>query len=268
MARLRSLAATVLALAAGCEGAPAPSGALREAYALSRLSLDPVTEIGDLLAGDPALAAEFGIEFGEANCDGPLPIVVQLDAEGSGARAEGTISMVVGMLDGGQPCDGTGVFAIVAGVVDGEPIVRGPLFVEGSTAEARLPLSRIDPALSFLPTWWRVIARRRQGSDRFTDAEASALWRPSHVVQVPSMRTPGASLLDDLVALGAQPDLDVDRDGLEALLDTDDDGHVDACLDGDGARIDGPECASDGRIVDGFEIIIRFRLVPVELVAN
>lgn len=240
-------------------------GELREDYALSRLSLDPVTEIGDLLADDPALAASFGIHFEDANCDGPLPILARLEGERVGTRAEGSLAMVVGVLDSGEPCDGTGTFVVGGGVVDGEPIVRGPLFVEGSTAEARIPLARIDPSLSFLPTWWRITARRRQGGDAFSDAEGSAHWRPSHLASVESMRTPDLTLLDELAALGAQPDLDVDRDGLETILDEDDDGHVDRCIDGDGAIIDGAGCVDDGRMVDAFELVIRFRLVPVTI---
>lgn len=257
---------TILALALlACEGEGQRTDPLREEYALSRLSLDPITEIGDLIAADAALAPSFGIQFGDANCDARFPILVQLDAVRSGTRASGTLSMVVGVLDSGSPCDGTGVFLVGGGVVDGEPLVRGPLFVEGSTAEARLPLALIDPDLSFLPTWWRVRARRRQGGDRFTDAEAQALWRPPHLARVDSPRTPGISFLDDLIGLGAQPDLDLDRDGLETLLDTDGDGRVDRCVDGDGAVIEGAECPLDGRIADAFELVIRFRLVPIEL---
>lgn len=257
---------TIAALALlACEGEGQRTDPLREEYALSRLSLDPITEIGDLIAADAELAPSFGIRFGDANCDARFPILVQLDAVRAGTRASGTLSMVVGVLDSGSPCDGTGVFLVGGGVVDGEPLVQGPLFIEGSTAEARLPLALIDPELSFLPTWWRVLARRRQGGDAFTDAEAQALWRPPHLSRVESPRTPGISFLDDLVGLGAQPDLDLDRDGLETLLDTDGDGRVDRCVDGDGTVLEGAECPRDGRIADAYELVIRFRLVPVEL---
>ncbi len=263
--RLALVAAFALSIGACDEAAPIVSE-LSEDYALSRLSLDPITEIGALLGEDPSLAAAFGIRFEDASCDGVLPILVHLEGERVGSRGQGELSMAVGALDSGGACDGTGAFAIVAGVVDGEPIVKGPLFVEGGTAEAHLPLATINPVLSFLPTWWRVTAEQRQGGDRFSDGEASAPWLPAHLASTDSTRTAGITLLDDLVGLGAQPDLDVDRDGLETFADEDGDGRVDACFDGDGARIDGAECAMDPRIVDAFELVLRFRLVPVRVV--
>lgn len=252
----------------GCVDPSAPEEDLREQYALSRLSLDPLTELGSVVGREPSLADQFGIVFDIANCDGAGPVVVDLEATRTGTRAAGTLTMVIGVVQDGDPCAGTGHFTADPSsfAESGAPLVHGPLYIEGTTAEARLPLSRIDSSLlGFLPVWWSVTARRRQGSEALGDAEARALWRLAHLAATPSPRIEGQSLLDELVGLGAEPDLDVDRDGLERVEDVDGDGRVDRCVDGDGATQDGADCVRDKRFVDGYELILRFRMVPAEL---
>ena len=69
----------------------------------------------------------------------------------------------------------------------------------------------------------------------------------------------GATLLD-LIVLGAdvlgfhanptQPDVDVDHDGLEVMMDTDGDHRIDLCIDGSGTQIIGTDCPMDPRIAD------------------
>ena len=49
-----------------------------------------------------------------------------------------------------------------------------------------------------------------------------------------------------------QPDIDLDGDGLEHLMDTDGDGRVDRCIDGNGTIIDGTDCPLDPRMADGY----------------
>jgi hypothetical protein len=73
------------------------------------------------------------------------------------------------------------------------------------------------------------------------------------------------------------PDIDVDRDGLEAFCDTNLDDEldtVDLCIDGDGTEIRdtaGTQCSSamgeDGklRFVDGVSIEMNFEAVPAML---
>jgi hypothetical protein len=70
----------------------------------------------------------------------------------------------------------------------------------------------------------------------------------------------GGSTLLDLIVLGAdflgfhatptQPDLDVDNDGLEVMMDTDGDHRIDLCIDGSGTQIFGTDCPMDPRIAD------------------
>ena len=69
----------------------------------------------------------------------------------------------------------------------------------------------------------------------------------------------GETLLDVLATgcglLPLQPDSDVDGDGLEKLYDSDGDGAVDRCVDGDGTEILGTDCPRDPAIQDGYELI-------------
>jgi len=67
------------------------------------------------------------------------------------------------------------------------------------------------------------------------------------------------------------PDLDLDGDGLEGF-EIDDEGEPDcqpvvtACIDGDGTRIEGRGCYSDGRIGDGHSAVFEFTAVEATLV--
>ena len=84
----------------------------------------------------------------------------------------------------------------------------------------------------------------------------------------------GRTVLDVLVvgvnSLGirvdpTQPDIDVDMDGLETLQDTDGDGNVDLCTDGNGAQIAGTDCMLDPRIADGYSMAIDIAAAAVVL---
>jgi len=69
---------------------------------------------------------------------------------------------------------------------------------------------------------------------------------------------PGGTVLDMIVGgcgflpLLLQPDTDIDGDGLEKYADTDDDGVIDRCTDGDGTVIEGTTCTTDFRMADGY----------------
>ncbi len=70
----------------------------------------------------------------------------------------------------------------------------------------------------------------------------------------------GGSPAGFIVRLRAtQPDVDLDGDGLERF-EVQDDGSpgcqpvIVACVDGDGTRVEGRDCASDPRFVDGFSV--------------
>jgi hypothetical protein len=60
-----------------------------------------------------------------------------------------------------------------------------------------------------------------------------------------------------------QPDIDVD--GLERFEDTNNDGVVDLCIDGDGARISGTDCPLDPRIADAYSEAMQVTAVRVIL---
>jgi hypothetical protein len=52
---------------------------------------------------------------------------------------------------------------------------------------------------------------------------------------------------------GLSPDVDVDGDGVERLIQ-DDDGRIVSCVDGDSSEISGRDCWQDSRMADGFAI--------------
>lgn len=95
-----------------------------------------------------------------------------------------------------------------------------------------------------------------------------------------------SSLLDLIVALlGPQPDIDLDLDGLECLLDTDGDGAIDRCCDGrgpgsrcdtalgcEGAEVppsdadDPSSCARPVDLADGYSLAILFSALRARIV--
>ena len=106
----------------------------------------------------------------------------------------------------------------------------------------------------------------------------------------PSERSGDDDTLLDFVlrAVAPQPDIDLDFDGIECLVDRDADGRIDLCCDGRGSGIDqcdpelacaepgreiaaGPgsrptDCVFSERIRDGFSSTLDFRTVPARVV--
>jgi len=81
--------------------------------------------------------------------------------------------------------------------------------------------------------------------------------------------TPRGSLLP---LRGTQPDVDVDGDGLESfeVIRTGATGCqpvIVACVDGDGTRVEGRDCALDPRFEDGFSSSLDFTSIRANLVA-
>lgn len=71
---------------------------------------------------------------------------------------------------------------------------------------------------------------------------------------------------------GASPDVDVDGDGLESF-EVDETGTtgcqpvITACVDGDGTRVEGRDCALDPRFEDGFSAGLPFTSVSATIIA-
>lgn len=98
---------------------------------------------------------------------------------------------------------------------------------------------------------------------------------------------PGDSTLLDLVTtlIRPQPDIDLDLDGLECVLDTDGDGHVDRCCDGAAGQVcsggisscpgrielASPDPADPGKcglslgMADGYSVALAFSGVPAHI---
>jgi cysteine-rich repeat protein len=106
-----------------------------------------------------------------------------------------------------------------------------------------------------------VLTQGADGPTRFDGRFCAALSAQS-MARIPNgLGVGGTNLLDIFVTginyLGyrvtpTQPDYDVDQDGLETFQDTDGDGNIDLCIDGNGTQIAGVACPMDPRIVDAY----------------
>ena len=86
----------------------------------------------------------------------------------------------------------------------------------------------------------------------------------------PGSPCPGSDLLAVLVngcliVAGSQPDTDSDGDGLERFTDTDHDGTIDRCVDGDGTAITGADCEQNARFADGYGMVLSGHATVVVL---
>jgi hypothetical protein len=57
-----------------------------------------------------------------------------------------------------------------------------------------------------------------------------------------------------LIVQGTQPDTDLDGDGLEKFADTNADGRIDRCTDGNGTIVNGVDCWSKPEFADGYMV--------------
>lgn len=72
------------------------------------------------------------------------------------------------------------------------------------------------------------------------------------------------TMLTLMLSNGHQPDIDVDHDGKETIDISN--GQVVACHDGDGTLIEGPLCACDPRIADGYSLAVSAHGVSCRVV--
>ncbi|HJL20464.1 MAG TPA: hypothetical protein RMH99_32655 [Sandaracinaceae bacterium LLY-WYZ-13_1] len=248
-----------------------------------RLAIDPATQLGEVFLTRPEVAASFREGFARVACDGDLgAIVLDLDVTTTRGTGLGRGALYLATpVDDRDLCRGEGEVIVQPVSLDeaGEPLVAGPMFVEGLTLDGRFPIGTLfEDQLSSFPTWWRFTARLRNRvrdapdaglADRLEleEAEVATVWAASDVAraETPMTTMEDPTLLDTIVAEGFQPSVDVDGDGLEALADTDADGRIDRCVDGDGGALEGADCVLDPAVADGYELRLRFRVVPVTI---
>ena len=145
---------------------------------------------------------------------------------------------------------------------------RGRL--HGTTTASEGELSGIEDGLlcgavpvatfAFLPNILEMFTGEMAPSCDGTDV-------PSQLSDVVVGGTPSGFLLP---LRGAQPDVDLDGDGLE-WLEVDRVGAdgcqpvVTACIDGDGTRVEGRDCVQDPRFADGFSIGLEMSAVSATI---
>ena len=143
---------------------------------------------------------------------------------------------------------------------------QGTITIAPGTITMPFPYCFNDPSnrIPFTYTKAQFSGTLTPGADgpaRFDGRFCAALSSQS-LARIPNgLGVGGAHLLDIFVTginyLGyrvtpTQPDTDVDGDGLETFQDTDGDGNVDLCIDGNGTQIAGVACTLDPRIVDAY----------------
>lgn len=269
-----------LALSA-CAGPPATTQDVEVAYLVHRLHVHPATGLSDWLrdVADGEVSTLIETLFEGFACYGDAFLVPRLDVELGAGGGFGRMDLLIGTsASAGNPCDGeVDVLVQSSSYVDPSARprvaqVKGPLFIEGRTMDARINLGDFEVAgasLVVFPRWWDITADL-EGFDpatgellddglRLTDAQAAAVWTVAHLgdTMVEGSQAPALAEL----AAGLQPDVDVDGDGLERVMS--DGVEILACRDGDGTVIEGPRCYRDPRIADGYDLRLVFRLVPV-----
>lgn len=268
-----------LVLLAGCEGA-GPARDVEQIYAIVRIAVDPITIIGQLFRDAPTVGSAYEGGFDTLSCDGDLSLAFRFTGQGfTEPRGLGELSfLAVTPIGTSDLCAGHGEaevqpLAYVPGTR--EPLVTGPGWMDGATIDARIPLGRF-PGLELFPEWWTANARGQEVGVELDDAhryelregEVGTVWPARQLGSFPVPETAGypagSTPFDVLIGLELQPDIDVDVDGLEVFRDTDGDGLVDHCVDGDGSVIEGRDCIFSPGMVDGYELRIRFRLARLD----
>lgn len=167
-------------------------------------------------------------------------------------------------------------------------LVRGHLATTAPVQKVVLPYFLTNDVRALLRLHEVTVTGRAAASGAFTTMNLRGrllpadLWKmqSEYCIGVPEgPRCPrsmpeGSRVLDLIFAAAGPPDRDRDGDGLECLLDLDDDGLVDTCCDG--ADVCSPSCspippvhssvpsscALDPRIQDGWDVTISAQLVP------
>lgn len=271
----------LLLLLAACEEEAATRVAIDEHFVVVRLYLDPTTRIGETVS-EVEGASIIADQLRMVGCTEPQVAVIHVTQSGDPTEL-GRVSLLLATVPDGDVCMEEGTVEIQPvsfedpGTME-DPIVDGPLLIEGRTLDGRLPIGRFGMGLEIFPPWWDVSGRAAvlptadAGAGALPgliidDASARSTWRVRQLGAWPLAEIPGAdpmaegTLLDVLAVAGVQPDVDVDGDGLETIIASG--SHVVACRDGDGTMIPEADCHLDPRIADGYELTLLFRLQRV-----
>lgn len=160
-------------------------------------------------------------------------------------------------------------FTVAAGGALGDlPLLH---FTEGTIEDGRLFASRVSIVVLLEPLFAisdaeleGTLVPSADGSyiAELTDGRVRGAISGGPLALIPNP-TPdmcgGANMLDVLATgcgfLALQPDADIDGDGLERYQDTDGDGAIDRCIDGDGTMIDGTDCTVNPAMADGYSFV-------------
>jgi len=156
----------------------------------------------------------------------------------SGSTTMGSLQTEVGTLTYWLPCDGFAVLLI-------------PLRLQQASLSGTIVSDTARPTLGNLRMCAAVTATSLHGVPNY-----SSIGGPT----ILDMIVVGINALGIYIQPG-QPDIDVDGDGLEIFRDTDGDGVIDQCTDGNGAVIDGRDCPNDPRIADGYSMTVDLEAV-------
>lgn len=133
----------------------------------------------------------------------------------------------------------------------------------------------------------QVVLRFSKSEEGLREGLLAALVPPGPLAALPGHICPltsgcmMGSVLDGMVAVVGQPDIDRDGDGRDCFYDSNGDGRVDICCDGEGERCRGaancstkvpsPDrlnpglCAQDPRMADAWSIAFNFEADPAEV---
>ncbi len=265
----------------GCAEEEVPTEEFYQTYVVSRISVDPVTEFGyGLTQNNESFAALFDF-LADVSCDGRTPFIFELTGTRQGQRAWGNIGLDLGLYVRGGHCDGsaelisTGLFD----TEDGGTSVRGPFYIEGQIADGRVDVRPLnDITANLFQGWVQVIAELHRGTWEVNRGSMTATWTVPFLHSNVLIGFEPRTWLDYVVVNGLQPeptesmeslqpDVDVDGDGLERFYDTDFDGLIDECVDGDGTTwSDDLDCPNRVGFTDGFELNLVFRVVPCTII--
>lgn len=264
---MRGACVLVLGVVAGCSGDNTATDAARAVTVQAVISDLTILEADDPRAFDldhddtpdnqlGVLAADWSGFFNLLVLTGRMIVLAELtDVDSAVDDSSIELRIYAGQDEDlpANPADdrtGSEHFYIAPGSLDasGVPLLRVPSGVAGGlfVAELDQPLGAANFQLHDV----HIRGSLLRDLSGISDGTLAAVIAISNLAKIGMGSGTALNLL--VAHYLAQPDLDLDGDGLERLADTDGDGFVDRCTDGGGVVIDGTACVDDPRIADGF----------------